>query len=186
MYIRWLRSSLHKFIDEFTIKLYLSKLLYWEHKKLLNRLNCLSLQVDRRGIRGHIHGNHDIDGNAWCHVGSCSGSYQAYRINIWGIQSPEENRRVGRNLVAQQALNIERHLEKVHGAYICICIHSYDHVCVCACVRLCILVISRSTDFLIYYKIEHINSLVTFSDSSHLWSSCYGCESKLTPSSMTA
>ena len=27
-HIRWSQSSLHKFIDEFTIKLYLSKLLY--------------------------------------------------------------------------------------------------------------------------------------------------------------
>ena len=34
-------------------------------------INCtfvVSLQVDRRAIREHIHGNHDDDGNAWCHV----------------------------------------------------------------------------------------------------------------------
>ena len=63
-------------------------LLYWEHKKLLNRLSCLSLQVDRRGIREHIHGNHDSDGNAWCHVGRWSGSYQVTANCFW--QCPPE------------------------------------------------------------------------------------------------
>ena len=50
------------------------------------RLNC-----------GHIHdpANHEQDGNAWCHVGTCQGSYQAYRINIWGLQKHEENKKNG-------------------------------------------------------------------------------------------
>ena len=58
---------------------------YLKHRKQLTVAICLSLQVDRRTIRGHIQPNHDSDGNTWCHVGSCEGSYQVYRINLRGV-----------------------------------------------------------------------------------------------------
>ena len=58
---------------------------YLKHRKQLTVAICSSLQVDRQTIRGHIQANHDPDGNTWCHVGSCEGSYQVYRINLRGV-----------------------------------------------------------------------------------------------------
>ena len=50
-----------------------------------------NLQVHRKRIRAHIQANHDTDSNGWYNVGTCEGSYQAYQINIWGIQKPDDN-----------------------------------------------------------------------------------------------
>ena len=60
--------------------------------------------------------SHDADGNSWCHVDSCGGSYAAYRINIWELKSPEENQKKNCTMIAQQVTNIENHLAKAYVA----------------------------------------------------------------------
>ena len=44
--------------------------------------NTASLRLNR----GHIHdpANHGQDGNAWCHVGTCQGSYARHTALIYG------------------------------------------------------------------------------------------------------
>ena len=86
-------------------------------KKLVH---IIFLQMDRNAIKTHLAApaNHDANGNSWCHVDSCGGSYAAYRINIWGLKSPEENRKKNRNMIAQQVANIENHLAKAHGTFV--------------------------------------------------------------------
>ena len=54
-------------------------------------------------------------GDLWCHQESCAGTYQPYRVNIWGLRNTEENREESRLMLPQQVTNILRHLEKVHG-----------------------------------------------------------------------
>ena len=76
--------------------------------------------MDRNAIKTHLAdpANHDASGNSWCHVDTCGGSYAAYRINIWGLKSPEENQKNNRNMIAQQVKNLENHLAKAHGTFV--------------------------------------------------------------------
>ena len=99
----------------------------------LTEFCCSFLQVDRAEIRAHLRdtNNHDPDGNAWCHLDGCRGTYTAYRINIWGLQATTANRRAGKDKVAQQVVNLENHLSKAHGT---------SKFCVCVCVCVCVLV----------------------------------------------
>ena len=72
----------------------------------LTEFCCSFLQVDRAQIRAHLRdtNNHDPDGNAWCHLDGCIGTYTAYRLNIWGLQATAINRRAGKDKVAQQVV----------------------------------------------------------------------------------
>ena len=84
--------------------------------------------MDRKRIQGHIQANHDNNGNAWCHIGTCKDSYQAYQINIWGLLNTEENKKNRRSMVHQQAIKIQRYLEKVNGMYSYYCVYII-HMC---------------------------------------------------------
>ena len=53
-------------------------------------------------------------GDLWCQLEGCAGTYQPYRINIWGLRKTETNREESRLMLPQQVTNILRHLEKVH------------------------------------------------------------------------
>ena len=76
--------------------------------------------MDRNAIRTYLAApeNHDANGNLWCHVDCCGGSYTAYRVNIWGLKSTEENKKKNRNMIGQQIHNIENHLAKAHGTFV--------------------------------------------------------------------
>ena len=54
-------------------------------------------------------------GDLWCHQEGCAGTYQPYRVNIWGLRNTEGNREESRLMLPQQVTNILHHLEKVHG-----------------------------------------------------------------------
>ena len=86
----------------------------------LTEFFCSFLQVDRAQIRSHLRdtNNHDPDGNAWCHLDGCGGTYTAYRLNIWGLQATA-NRRAGKDKVAQQVVNGNAwcHLDGCGGTY---------------------------------------------------------------------
>ena len=53
--------------------------------------------------------------NLWCHQEECAGTYQPYRINIWGLKKTDQNWDESRLMLPQQVTNILRHLEKVHN-----------------------------------------------------------------------
>ena len=55
------------------------------------------------------------DGDLWCQLEWCTGTYTPYHVNIWGLRKTAENREEGHLMVKQQVTNILRHLEKVHG-----------------------------------------------------------------------
>ena len=55
------------------------------------------------------------EGDLWCHQEGCAGTYQPYRINIWGLKKTDENKNESRLMLPQQVTNILRHLEKVHN-----------------------------------------------------------------------
>ena len=99
---------------------------------------CSFLQVGRADIRVHLRdsNHHDSQGNAWCHLDGCEGTYTAYRVNIWDLQATATNRQSGKDKVAQQVVNLENHLLKVHGTSK----FNIEYSCVCVCVvnlRMC-------------------------------------------------
>ena len=85
--------------------------------------------MDRKRIRGHIQANHDTDGNGWCNVGTCEGFYQGLPDKYMGATKARRQQENGRSMVPQQAINIERHLEKVHGMYSYFCIYIIYIIC---------------------------------------------------------
>ena len=68
-----------------------------------------------KDMKQHIVDNADHNGNLWCHLEGCKGTYTPYRINLWGLKTPTKNREDGRQMVEQQLNNALRHLEKSHG-----------------------------------------------------------------------
>ena len=95
--------------------------------------------MDRNTIKAYFaaSASHHANGNSWCHVDSCGGSYASYRINIWGLKSPEENwQKKNRNMIAQQVTNIDiwprlmvRLVVHVYGVCVCACILSMNPCC---------------------------------------------------------
>ena len=87
-----------------------------------------SLQMSMYEMKHHLATNADQDGNLWCHLEGCKGTYTPYRVNIWGLRKPETNKKEGRQMVEQQVRNILRHLKEVHGIKKHLVMDMKDHV----------------------------------------------------------
>ena len=65
-------------------------------------------------MKNHLETNADPNGNLWCHMEGCKGTYTPYRVNIWGLRKPETNMKEGWQMVEQQVRYILRHLKDAH------------------------------------------------------------------------
>ena len=65
-------------------------------------------------MKNHLETNADPNGNLWCHMEGCKGTYTPYRVNIWGLRKPETNKKEGWQMVEQQVRYILRHLKDAH------------------------------------------------------------------------
>ena len=74
-------------------------------------------QMTLRDMKDYVATSADDNGNLWCHLEGCKDTYTPYRVNVWGLRTPDQNREDGRQMVAQQVTNILRHLEKAHGIF---------------------------------------------------------------------
>ena len=66
-------------------------------------------------MKEHVLSHANDDGNLWCHLEGCQGTYTPYRINLWGLRTPDQNKEDGKQMIAQQVQNVLRHLEKCHN-----------------------------------------------------------------------
>ena len=74
-----------------------------------------SLQMTMGEMKAHIATNADDQGNLWCHLEGCRGTYTPYRVNVYGLRKTATNREEGHQMVPQQVQNVLRHLKEVHG-----------------------------------------------------------------------
>ena len=73
------------------------------------------LQMTPREMQQYLLVHASEAGDLWCHQDGCAGTYQPYRVNIWGLRNTENNQEESRLMLPQQVTNILRHLEKVHN-----------------------------------------------------------------------
>ena len=87
------------------------------HRSIITYISTVgfSLQMSLKDMKEHVATNADDNGNLWCHLEGCKGSYTPYRVNVWGLRTPAKNQEDGRQMIGQQVNNVLRHLEKAHG-----------------------------------------------------------------------
>ena len=73
-----------------------------------------SLQMIMNEMKTHNATNANDEGNLWCHLEGCRGTYTPYRVNTWGLWKTEANRKEGHQMVTQQVQNILHHFKEAH------------------------------------------------------------------------
>ena len=63
-------------------------------------------------MKNHLETNADPNGNLWCHMEGCKGTYTLLQGQHLG--KPETNKKEGRQMVEQQVRYILRHLKDAH------------------------------------------------------------------------
>ena len=89
------------------------------HRSIITYISTVGffLQMALREMKDYVATNADDSGNLWCHLEGCKNTYSPYRVNVWGLRTPNQNREDGRQMVTQQVNNVLRHLEKAHGIF---------------------------------------------------------------------
>ena len=66
-------------------------------------------------MQQHLLEHANEEGDLWCQLEGCAGTYQPYHVNIWRLRKTEQNREEPQLMLTQQVTNILRHLQKVHN-----------------------------------------------------------------------
>ena len=66
-------------------------------------------------MQQHLLEHTNEEGNLWCQLEGCAGTYKPYRVNIWRLRKTEQNREESQLMLTQQVTNILCHLQKVHN-----------------------------------------------------------------------
>ena len=60
------------------------------------------LQMTLKDMQNHLVEHANEDGDLWCQLEGCAGTYNPYGINIWGLRKTADNREEGWEMVTQQ------------------------------------------------------------------------------------